>query len=400
VWLLGLGNKLDKVIKPYLKINSKRRIPVIVSYRDNLKGIKNKIITSGGKIKYECLNIRAVACEIPSYGLDKLSEIPEVSFISFDYKASLCLRKTRDIMGVGFARTFNLTGRGVGVGIIDSGVYPHPDLTSKRTCISYFEDLINGHIKAYDDNGHGTFTAGLIASSGTSSSEMYSGIAPDSNLLCIKAFDASGKGFMSDILKGTDILISQKDRYNLRVICLPFEFPYLEKLKINPLEEIIKKALSLKIAIVAPSGNSGPQAYSVYCPGNIKDVITVGGAQALDTNIKSTKVSSFSGRGPTLEDVSKPDIIAPSVNITSLGCDTSYNPSIKRLPSLQNLYVTLSGTSAACALIAGMCALIIEKTPDLSPQDLKSILCLSTISLGDNKFSQGKGMFIFDKIVK
>lgn len=400
MWLFSLGKKLDKAIKPYLNINSKRKIPVIVCYRNNLRIIKNKILSGGGKVKYEYLNVNAIACEISPYGIDKLSEIPEVSFIAFDYKASLCLRRTRDIMGLSFARTFNLTGRGIGVGLIDSGVFPHTDLLSKRNAISYFEDLVNNGQKPYDDNGHGTFMSGIIASSGSGSSDMYSGIAPDSNLVCIKAFDASGKGFMSDIIKGIDILISQRDNYNIKIICLPLEFPYIEKLKVNPLEEIITTAIQNKIAVVAPSGNSGPQPYSIYCPGNIRDVITVGGALAPDTNIKSTRVSSFSGRGPTLDGSAKPDIIAPSVNITSLSSNTGYFPSGKKIPSLDNLYTTSSGTSISCALIAGMAALLLEKTPTLSPQDIKSILCLSTISIGDNKYSQGKGMFIFDKIVK
>ncbi|TDT63249.1 S8 family serine peptidase [Fonticella tunisiensis] len=398
--LFGFGGKIDKNIKPYLNINSRRAIPVILCYKSNFKLIKNKILSAGGKIKYEYQNVNAVSCELSPFSIDKISEIPEVSFICFDYKASLCLRKSKDMLGIKHATTFNLTGKGIGIGLVDTGIYPHPDLTVRRNAIAFFKDLINGYNSPYDDNGHGTFMAGLIASSGHMSSQMYTGVAPGANILCIKAFDSAGKGFVSDIIKAIDILVSVKDTYNMKVLCLPFELPGLEKLKTNPMEDIIKKAISLGITVIAPAGNLGPQPYSIYFPGNINEVITVGGASTLDGNIKNISICSFSGRGPTLSGLAKPDISAPAHNVISLLSDTLYTPSERKNVSLKTYYTTMSGTSISCALISGICTLILEKTPGLTPQDLKSILCLSTISIGENKFSQGKGLFIFDKIIK
>jgi hypothetical protein len=400
MWFLGFGKKVDPKIKAYMKINLKRKIPVIVCFKDNIKLVKSKLLYAGGKIKHEYIHVNAISCELSPYSVDKLSEIPEISYVSIDHKASLCLKNSHDAMGINHAKVFNLTGKNVGIGLVDSGVFPHPDLVSKRSCISYFSDLINGVEKSYDDNGHGTFMAGCIASSGSLSSNMYSGIAPDSNLCVVKAFDAAGNGFMSDIIKAIDMLMELKDRYNIRIICLPFEFQYMNKIKVNPLEEIIKKAISLNIAVVVPSGNLGPQPYSIYFPGNMKEAITVGGCSCIDSSSKAYKMSSFSGRGPTSEGLSKPDIIAPSVNITSLAANTSFVPSFRLKPELRNQYTTMSGTSAACALVCGVCALILEKTPELTPADLKSMLSLSTMSIGENKLSQGNGLMIFEKIAK
>lgn len=400
MWFLGFGKKIDSNIKTYMKINMKRKIPIILCYKDNLKMIKNKILYNGGKIKYEYLHVNAISCELSPYSVDKLSEIPEVSYISIDHKAALTLKNAGEAMGINHARVFSLTGKGIGIGLVDSGVFPHSDLTSKRNSISFFYDLINGYEKPYDDNGHGTFLSGCIAGSGALSSNQYVGTAPDSNLCVVKAFDASGNGFISDIVKAIDLLIALKDKYNIRIICLPFEFPYMSKMKVNPLEEIIKNALIDNISIIAPSGNLGPQPYSIYFPGNIKDVVTVGGCSCIDNNIKNYKVSSFSGRGPTSGGIAKPDLVAPSMGITSLASNTSYNPTLRVKPDVKNPYSTMSGTSAACALITGVCALILEKTPELKPGDLKSVLTLSTISIGENKFSQGNGLMIFDKILK
>jgi serine protease AprX len=400
MWLFRLKSKLDSSIKPYISMNSKRKLPVIICYKDNLKLIKNKILYNSGKIKYEYLNVKAIACELSPLSVDKISEMPEISFICFDHKASLCLRKTQDILGMGHAKKFNLSGKGIGIGIVDSGVYPHPDLTTPRNSIAYFEDLINGFVKPYDDNGHGTFISGVIASSGHSSSRMYRGAAPDSNLCVIKSFDAAGNGFMSDIIKSIDNFLTIKDKHNIRILCLPFEIPYVNKLRINPLGDIIKKAISQNISVVVPSGNLGPQPYSIYFPGNMTEVITVGGVNCRDNNSADYRVSSFSGRGPTIDDITKPDLVAPCTNITSLASNTSFTPVIRYKPTLNVEYTSMSGTSISCALVSGICALLLEKTPNLTPQDIKSILSLATTSIGENKFSQGKGLFDFEKIIK
>lgn len=398
MWLLGFGKKVDSNIKKIMKMNIKKRIPVVICFKGNGKSLENKIIYNGGKIKYKYLHVSAISCEISTLGVDRLTEIPEVLYVFIDYKASLCLKNTLDDVGLGSAKAFNLSGKNIGIGILDSGVYPHPDLTFQRNSIAFFKDLVNGMEKPYDDNGHGTFICGCIASSGYLSKE-YQGAAPDSNLCVIKAFDASGNGFISDIIKGIDILIEEREKYNIRIICLPFEFPYIDNIKVNPLEEIIKTAVENKIAFFAPSGNLGPQPYSIYFPGNMAEVITIGGI-SYKKGYGNPSISDFSGRGPLFNLIQKPDISLPCTNITSLSSDIYYNPASRIKPELKTPYASKSGTSIACALAAGMSALILEKKPELTPQDLKSVLGVSTISIGENKFSQGKGMLQFEKILK
>lgn len=394
MWLTSF-KKIDKSIKPYLKTDSKKKIPVIISYKENINIIKSRIISSSGKIKYEYINIKAISSELPPINIDKLSENPEVKFITLDFKASLCLKNSYDVLNINSGRKFNLTGKNVGIGIIDTGVFPHPELQERRNAISFFSDLINGYLKPYDDNGHGTFISGCIASQGE-----YPGIAPDSSLYMIKAFDSSGNGFMSDIIKGIDILITSRQKYNLRIICLPFEFPYLSETSIAPLIEIIKKAIELNILVMACSGNLGSKPYTIYPPGSIKDVITVGGADCNSCDLNNIRVSGFSGRGPLLNGTSKPDIIAPCANITSLSSNTSYIPGIRKTPTFDNKYRSASGTSIACAIMSGICALILEKDPNLTSNDLKSILTISAQTTGESKYSEGSGLFNFEKIIK
>ncbi|MCX7903525.1 MAG: S8 family serine peptidase [Caloramator sp.] len=388
-----LNKKIDPYIKDLMRINLKSKIPVIICLREDSKKIRSKITTSNGKIKWEYENIKAISCELSSLSIDYITEYPEVSFVCYDYKGNLCLKNAEKLIGLSYPKLFKLTGKGIGIGIVDTGVYPHPDLTVKRNAIVYFKDLINGIEKPYDDNGHGTFISGCIAASKCTSD--IEGIAPDSNIVMIKAFDASGRGFLSDVIKAIDILISYSESFNIRVINLPFEFDI--NVNINPLEDIIKTAISKNIAVVAPSGNSGPQSFSIHCPGNIEEVITVGGVE-FGGNIKNIRVCNFSGRGPTLNKTVKPDIVMLASNVKSLGADITYLPG--RSSNLLNPYTIKSGTSIASAIISGAIAVILEKTSNLTPKDIKSILSLSTIGIGENKFSQGKGLFVFDKILK
>lgn len=395
-WLFG--KKVDKKLKEYMTLNSKRRLSVIVCYKNNLKSTKNSIIYNGGKIKYEYRSINSIACELSPLAIDKLSENPDVSFISFDYKANLCINRLSETIGIKHITPFSLTGKNIGIALLDTGCFPHPDLTSTKNSIVYFKDIINNIPKPYDDNGHGTFLSGIIASQGNTN-KVYKGIAPDSKLCVFKCFDSLGFGTMSDIIMALDELIFIKDEYNIRVACLPFEFPYLNKLYINPLENIINKLIENNIAVVVPSGNLGPQNMSIYFPGNIKNVITVGGA-SVDLYPKSIKIASFSGRGPTIDGINKPDFVVPCTNVLSLNSDTTYKPHLKYKISLQNPYKTASGTSIACAAVCASIAILLEKTPELSVKDIKSILVLSTKTIGESKNAQGAGMFIFERIIK
>lgn len=391
--LFGLKNKLDSNIKGLIPITAKRKIPVIICYRDNPKSVRIKILYNNGKIKYEYEHVKAIACDLSPISVDKLCELPEITYALYDYRAELCLKSSCEGLGVKYARVSNLSGRGIGIGLVDTGVFPHPDLTSKKIVVDGFIDLINNYEKPYDDNGHGTFMAGCIAGA-------LSGVAPDANIYAIKAFNLAGKGRISDIIRAIELIIEKKSYKNIKLLCLPFEIPYLGTPKVNPLEDIIKKALSENITVVTPSGNFGPEPYSIYCPGNIKEVITVGGCSYSNSSGAPTKVSDFSGRGPTHTNLSKPDVVAPAFNVTSLASNTNYRPGVRLKPLINTPYTTMSGSSIACALITGVCALILESNPILKPSDIKSILNLSSASIGENKLSQGTGMVFLEKIFK
>lgn len=119
--LFGLFNKIDLNLKPYINISSRNKIPVIVSYKGSSKKVKQKILSFGGRIKYEYTTINAIAVNLRGSGIDKLSEMPEITSLTLDYKAMVCMTNSEKILGIHHVRNFNLTGKGIGIGIVDTG---------------------------------------------------------------------------------------------------------------------------------------------------------------------------------------------------------------------------------------------------------------------------------------
>lgn len=249
----------------------------------------------------------------------------------------------------------------VGVGIVDSGIYPHMDLKKK---IIHFYDCINIKNEPYDDNGHGTHIAGIIGGNGAASSSRYRGVNPDANLIIIKGLDNKGGGNVSQVVKGIEYLIENRKKYNIKVINISMGGTEEEYVKYNPLLKIVEDAWNSGITVCVAAGNSGPLKGSITIPGTSKKVITIG---ASDDNIPiksfGTKkvLVNYSGKGPTKECIVKPDILCPGTNIIS--CKNNYSG-----------YTSKSGTSMSTAVITGLVSLMISKNPDMTPKDIKKCI--------------------------
>ena len=148
----------------------------------------------------------------------------------------------------------------------------------------------------------------------------------------------------------------------------------------DPIMRGAEKLWNSGITVVAAAGNSGPKLETIKSPGISPKIITVGGFD--DNRINQTfyenffEIAEFSSRGPALNKV-KPDLVAPSVDIVSC--------------SLNNSYTTLSGTSVATPMIAGICAVILQKFPAYKPEQIKKILQRCAKGITHNKYSEGMG---------
>lgn len=391
MWPFNIKKKLDPYLKTFSTVSTRCKLPVLITYKGDSKTVINKIKYSGATVTHEYHLTSTIAANILVTSIKKISSMPEVKSVYYDHKAKLCINRAIKSLSIDVRKSHNLTGRDVTIGLVDSGIFPHKGLTLKENTIKHFKDVLLGDSSPYDDFGHGTYLGGIIASN----FEYAEGIAPDSSLSVAKAFDKTGNGYLSSILKGIeDIYINTPE---VKILLLPFEINNMPDLRMNPLYETIKLLHDKNIIIICPSGNNGPTSFSINEPGIYKEVITVGGCTFSDDVFK---LSDYSSRGPLKVDYTKPDILSISEGIISLKSDIFYAPK-SRLIEKETIGVTsLGGTCVAAAIVTGICALLIEKYGDLTPKDIRSILYLGSKSIGESKHNQGRGIVIFNNLIK
>ena len=259
---------------------------------------------------------------------------------------------------------------------IDTGISPHFDFIFPKTRIIKFVDLINNSSSPYDDNGHGTFVSGVACGGGIFTSE-HKGIAPLANIVSIKALGENGSSNSNTILDAMEWIYQNHKAYNIGIVCMSFGADAEENL--DPLSKGAEALWKQGLIVVSAAGNSGPTLSSIKSPGNNPNIITVG---ALDTS--SMSVANFSSRGPTIYG-HKPDLLAPAVDITS--CNNSILP-----------YKNMSGTSVATPIVAGICAILKSRYPQMTNVEIKKYLLSHCKKLTGNIDAEGAGFISFEQV--
>jgi serine protease AprX len=329
---------------------------------------------------------------VPDAALDRLARRPEVAGISLDRPVRGTMDRTATATGARWVNEhLGVTGLGVGIATIDSGVSPwHEDLDGR---IAHFADFVNAQPFAYDDYGHGTHVAGIMVGNGRAGAEKGAGaqrgVAPGAHLVVLKALDLTGNGFTSNVIAAIDYAIANRATYNIRVLNLSVAAGVYESFTKDPLTLAAKRAVDSGIVVVAAAGNRGrdgdgqPQDGGIASPGNAPWVLTVGAANDVGTvDRRDDVVAAFSSRGPApIDENAKPDLIAPGVNIESTADPSSAlfaaNPGSRRWGSTKTgsePYLSLTGTSMAAPVVAGAIALMLEANAALTPNAVKAIL--------------------------
>jgi serine protease AprX len=280
-----------------------------------------------------------------------------------------------------------LTGRGVVVAVIDSGV----DITHKalRGHVLTSVDFTGGD--GVDRFGHGTHVAAIIAGNAgqTTDTAMYRGVASGASLVNLRVLGNDGSGSAADVIEAIDWAIDHQAAYNIRIINLSLGAPVLQPYRDDPVCAAVERAVRAGLVVVAAAGNHGETAEgkkivgAITSPGNSPYALTVG---ALDTKGTADRgddeVASFSSIGPTAFDAMlKPDLVAPGRRITSAeaaGSLLSVNfPQQHVAGSGTNAYIYGSGSSMAAAVVSGAAALLLEERPNLQPIAIKAALQMS-----------------------
>ncbi|MBE3519934.1 MAG: S8 family serine peptidase [Firmicutes bacterium] len=243
------------------------------------------------------------------------------------------------------------------VAILDTGIdAAHVDLDGGKV-IGWF-DAVNGRTTPYDDNGHGTHVASIVAGTGEGN-PLYKGVAPGAALVGIKVLDANGSGTTTGIISGIDWMIQNKTTYNIRVGNMSLGSATSSD-GTDSLSVAVNNAVNNGIIMVVAAGNSGPATYTIGSPAAAANAITVGALY--DPGEKGWVLAEFSSRGPTADGRIKPDICTPGRNITAAKAGSV------------NGYVTYSGTSMATPFMSGVIALMLDANYGLTDSQVKSII--------------------------
>ncbi|MBT4522815.1 MAG: S8 family peptidase [Halieaceae bacterium] len=314
------------------------------------------------------------------------------------------------VAGASALHTQGITGKGVTVAIIDSGLWEHQALThntSGRQRVIARYDAINHVVgdRLFDESGHGTHMTSVLAHSGevklgNQPTGTFKGIAPDVNLVAVKAFDIEGQGDFLDIVRAIQFVVDQRDTYNIKVLNLSFAAKPRWNYWQDPINQAVMRAWASGITVVAAAGNEGPDPITVGSPGNLPYLITVGAVtDSWTPDLRDDDyVPDFSSQGPTPNAHIKPDIVAPGGHIAGITRPGSRLTQDFPEYLLKTGEFVMTGTSQASALVSGIVALLLQLEPDLSPDDVKCILTTSAEPainrdnlLAYSPFQQGNG---------
>ena len=272
-----------------------------------------------------------------------------------------------------------LTGQGIGIAVIDSGVALHPDLGNRVIVSQNFNPNVTGNDDAY---GHGTAVAGIIAGNGTAGLGQYIGVAPQANLISLRVNDGTGGAPTSAIMNAILWAVVNRNTYNIRVINLSLQASVQESYRTSPIDAAVEYAWLKGLVVVVAAGNSGPNS-ALYAPANDPYVITVGATDDQGTVATTDDtLAGFSSFGVTQDGFTKPDFVAPGRRIiTTLAPNSSF---ALNYPSflVGSQYIQLSGTSVAAPVVSGVAALYIESNPTVRPGQLKGVLLATANRLG------------------
>ncbi len=210
----------------------------------------------------------------------------------------------------------DLRGRGVTIAFIDSGFFPHPDLTLPRNRVVAYHDVAdsNSRLETGDPQSwqwHGTMTSVAAAGNGHLSEGLYRGLASEARLVLVKASE-NGRITEPNIARALRWVIENQDRYGIRVVSISLggddDVPYNS----NQVDLVAEQAVRRGLVVVVAAGNSGcTDAPRPVPPANAPSVITVGGYD--DHNQPGEKDLYCSSFGPTADGLQKPEIIAPAM---------------------------------------------------------------------------------------
>ena len=396
---------VDAAVEAAQRTESRPR--VIIRHRPGAAArLVKQFAAHGDRIVQQHDSIGALAVDLHAEDIETVRKNPDVLWVSANARvrsnAAPAARKSprtpappltppdidtgvlRAMLGIGSSR---LTGAGVGIALIDSGVNLVTDLNAR---VKAYYDFTGGPNPSVDGYGHGTHLASLIAGSGRSSGGYHPGLATGASLVVMKVLDGNGEGYTSDVIAAIEFAVANRTRLGIDIINLSLGHPIFEPAGTDPLVAAVEKAVAAGIVVVVSAGNNGLNPLTgqvgtagIGSPANSRSAITVGATISHGTvSLSDDYVAPFSARGPTWYDGRiKPDIVAPGDRLVGVTTQSTKLYANAKLRAKKALHLKLSGTSVSTAVTTAIVALMIQQNrldegwaKPLTPNTVKALL--------------------------
>lgn len=403
-------------------------VSVIVRERPGAGDAPERALAAVGGSKDRPLTlIDGYSATLPADKVDELAQAPGVFSVSPNAGVQLAtessaMRGTGSMFEIAQHITNadelwrkGITGKGVDVALIDSGVVPVDGLRRPGKVING-EDFslerfdcttgscVDSPAKHLDSYGHGTHMAGIIAGRDNDAEvefregEEFRGMAPDARIVNVKVADAWGASDVSQVIAGIDWVVRNRQQHgmNIRVLNLSFGTDGVQNYLLDPLAYAVEQAWHSGIAVVVSAGNAGYGSAKLNNPAYDPYVIAVGAANTKGTSdVSDDVVPSWSSSG---DGTRNPDLVAPGASVVSLRDPRSFLDVKFSEAQLGTRFFRGSGTSQAGAVVAGAAALLIQQRPAITPDQLKALLMRSARRLpaADDR-AQGSGLLDLER---
>jgi serine protease AprX len=377
-------------------------VRVVVEARSGkLAAVADTATALGGSVVAAQTSLGTLVADVPRVAIGRLRTSASVQAVTEDSRVHLQSIGTgptgtggdmTNVARLTGATTYwrnGYAGQGVDVALLDSGVLPVEGLMTPNKLVIgpdlSFESQ-SANLEHLDTFGHGTHMAGIIGGrdAGTSPATYatdtthFLGMAPGSRIVSLKLADAQGNTDVSQVIAAIDWVVSHSHDagMNIRVLNLSFGTDSSQDYRLDPLAHAAEVAWNSGIVVVVSAGNGDGTHSGLSNPAYDPAVLAVGAVDTQGTGDRSDdRVPTFSQRGSVAEGKRAPDLVAPGTSIVSLRARGSFIDSIHGdTGAMGDRYFKGSGTSQAAAVVSGASALLLSRSPWLSPDQVRDVL--------------------------
>ncbi len=377
-------SRLHPMLQAGMQAEPSKKVSVIVSKKDKKTRSADVAKVVPASVDAEFPAIGAFQISINQNQLSKLAADSRVRFVV----PNLPVKSTAiaDPTGTNYENAIGVpaiwnstsapaTGKGVGVAVLDTGInINHSAFAFDKSNVIE----VNTNKKALgpgDGHGHGTHVAGTIK--GKDAQGRYTGVAPDVKLVSVKIADDTGAANEGDLITGLQWVFDNRTAHNIKVVNISVSSAVAMRYDQSPVNAYVEQLWFAGVTVVVSSGNRGNAADAMwYAPGNDPYVITVGALDHKETvSTSDDSLGTFSSRGLTQAGHAKPEVVAPGRKIIAPLSSSSSTLALtypERI--IDGEFIRLTGTSMSSPVVAGVVALLLERFPSLTPNQVKWLI--------------------------